>query len=97
LPLPSDPALGIYRQREVKQTIILSGAEDPSPASITGNAGRDYCSASSGFCRLQPYFQKGFFNPVGANTLSTFVSVAVSSEIFSSVKRDEDALKSSRG
>jgi hypothetical protein len=41
------------------------------------------------------YFQNGFFNPAGANALSTFASVPESSEIFSSSKRDEGAFNSS--
>jgi hypothetical protein len=37
------------------------------------------------------YFQKGFFNPAGLRALSIFVSAPESSEIFSSVKREEVA------
>jgi hypothetical protein len=47
-------------------------------------------------CR-QPhsYFQNGFFNPAGLSALSSFASAPESSEIFSSVKRDEGACNSS--
>jgi hypothetical protein len=38
-----------------------------------------------------PYFQKGFFKPAGLSALSSFASAPESSEIFSSVKRDEGA------
>ncbi len=43
------------------------------------------------------YFQNGFFNPAGANALSTFASVPVSSEIFSSNNREDGAFNSSPG
>jgi len=49
--------------------------------------------------RLSVYalcFQKGFFNPAGARELVLFASVPESSEIFSSVKRDDGGLPCSR-
>jgi hypothetical protein len=41
--------------------------------------------------------QKGFLSPVGLRALSELVSVPLSSEIFSSPKRDEGAFSSSSG
>jgi hypothetical protein len=51
----------------------------------------------NGDLRGSSYFQKGFFKPAGANALSTFVSVPVSSEIFSSNNREDGAFNSSPG
>ena len=76
--------------RELMGILVFAGASD------TGGAGQN--QGPSLRSERQPfylttlaYFQKGFFNPAGLRALSIFVSAPESSEIFSSVKREEVA------
>ena len=64
------------------------------PLSLASSSRRSVSRASP---KAWDYFQNGFFNPAGANALSTFASVPVSSEIFSSNNREDGAFNSSPG